>query len=234
MQKIADSFINIGGKFITPAVDIAEKLKNIKAFLFDWDGVFNNAEKSTGHPNGFSEGDSMGINLLRFSHYFSTNNLPLSAIITGEENPTAFDFARRENFTAIYFKIKDKNEALAHLCHTYKIAPENIAWFFDDVLDLGMAGQCGLRFYLARPSQPLTNEFVFDNGLVDYIPAHTGGNNALRECCELLMGLGGNFDKIIQNRMDFSPAYADYFTHRQEVKPLVFTKQGAVINEVFL
>lgn len=231
IHTIEDTFKQIGGQFITPANEIAKKLKNIKAFAFDWDGVFNSAIKSTGHPNGFSEADSMGINLMRYDYFYSNNQLPIAAIITGEENPTAFDFARRESFYAIYFKIKDKGEALKHFCKTYKIEPQNIAWFFDDILDLGMAKQCGVRFYLGRKSQPLTNKFVFDNNMVDYITANEGGQNALRECSELIMALNGNFDKLLNNRLSFDPNYADYFEKRNEIKPLIFTKSGASIQE---
>lgn len=230
-HPLEETFRNIGGQFITPAESIAEKLKNIKAFVFDWDGVFNTAIKSSGHPNGFSEADSMGINLLRYDYYFSNQQIPISAIITGEENPTAFDFARRERFYAVYFKIKNKVEALNHFCKTYKIKPENIAWFFDDVLDFGMAQQCGLRFYLGRKSQPLTNNFVFENGFVDYITGHEGGQNALRECCELIMGLNGNFETLLKNRMNFDPHYANYFVKRNEIKPLIYTKNGNEIQE---
>ena len=32
-------FKNIGGEFITPFIRIAEKNKNIRAYIFDWDGV---------------------------------------------------------------------------------------------------------------------------------------------------------------------------------------------------
>jgi 3-deoxy-D-manno-octulosonate 8-phosphate phosphatase (KDO 8-P phosphatase) len=226
------TFGNIGGSFVTPAPQIALKLKNIKAFVFDWDGVYNDATKSSGHPNGFSEADSMGINLLRYDYYFRTGQLPVSAIITGQENPTALDFARRESFSAIYFNIKNKNEAFKHFCANHQLKPENIAWFFDDILDLGIAKECGLRFYLGRNSQPLTTQFVIANNMADYISANSGGQHALRECCELAMGLNGNFDQLLNNRLSFNDNYAEYFTNRNAIKPVVFTKKESGIEEV--
>lgn len=231
MNKIEDTFSQMGGQFITPAKEIAEKLKHIKAFVFDWDGVFNNAVKSTGHPNGFSEADSMGINLLRYDYFYRNDQLPIAAIITGEKNPTAFDFAKRESFYSIYFKIKNKGEALEHFCKANHLQPENIAWFFDDVLDLSISKVCGLRFYLGRKSQPLTTQFILDNQMVDYISAHEGGQNALRECSELVMSLNGNFDQLLHNRLSFAPNYAKYFAQRNEVKPTIFTKSGDSIQE---
>ena len=232
MQLIESTFKNIGGQFITPAQTIAQKLKNIKAFAFDWDGVFNDGIKSSGHPNGFSEVDSMGINLLRYEYYLRNGQLPIAAIITGEENPTARDFANRESFFAVYFRIKNKTEAFEHFCQTHNLLPENVAWFFDDVLDLNLARQCGVRFYLGRNSQPLTNKFAIENGMVDYISGHQGGQHALRECCELAIGLSDNFDTVLNHRLSFDPNYAEYFANRNKVKPTVYTKNGDELVQV--
>lgn len=232
MENIVLTFKNIGGQFITPAETIAQKLQKVKVFAFDWDGVFNNAIKSTGHPNGFSEADSMGINLMRYDYFLRNGELPIAAIITGEENPTALDFAKRESFYALYFRIKNKGEALEHFCKTFKVEPENIAWFFDDVLDLSVAKQCGVRFYLGRKSQPLTTRFILDNGMVDYITAHEGGQNALRECAELIMALNGTIDTVLNHRLAFDANYADYFIKRNAVKPVVFTKKEDAIQQV--
>ena len=62
-------FEQIGGVFCTPADLLAEKLKTIKAFVFDWDGVFNNAVKNENKSSNFNEADSMGTNMLRFNHF---------------------------------------------------------------------------------------------------------------------------------------------------------------------
>lgn len=232
MKLIEDTFIRIGGRFITPADELQKKLQNIKVYAFDWDGVFNNATKSTGHPNGFSEADSMGINLTRYDYYLRNGELPLAIVLSGEENPTAVEYTNRENFTALYFKMKNKGEALDHICKTYNVEPYQIAWFFDDVLDLALARVCGARFYLVRPSQPMTTQFALDNGMVDYIPGHDGSRHGLRECCELIMSLNGNFDTILNNRLSFAPNYAEYFGKRLEIKPRKFSKQGDSVAEI--
>ena len=43
-------FEKAGGIFCTPAVSILQKLQTVKAFVFDWDGVFNDGTKG-GLPN---------------------------------------------------------------------------------------------------------------------------------------------------------------------------------------
>ena len=57
------------GVFITDVAIIQQKLQQVKAFIFDWDGVFNDGRKDIQGNSGFSEIDSMGINMMRFSYY---------------------------------------------------------------------------------------------------------------------------------------------------------------------
>ena len=59
----------MGAEFVISAEEIAQKFSQIKAFVFDWDGVFNTGEKNGGGSSSFNEIDSMGTNLLRFSYY---------------------------------------------------------------------------------------------------------------------------------------------------------------------
>ena len=117
-------FEKIGGNFLTPVDEIVQKLANIKAFVFDWDGVFNNAQKDAGGSSNFNEADSMGTNLLRFGYFLQKQLLPLTAIISGEKNEAAFYFCNREHFTSSYYKIPNKIEAINHFCRQNNLAPE--------------------------------------------------------------------------------------------------------------
>ena len=86
------------GSFIASPEELAKKLQHIKAYIFDWDGVFNDAHKSLDQTSSYSETDSMGINLLRFAHYLKQGHSAPVAVITGEQNKVAFGFAQREHF----------------------------------------------------------------------------------------------------------------------------------------
>jgi 3-deoxy-D-manno-octulosonate 8-phosphate phosphatase (KDO 8-P phosphatase) len=46
MNNLEELFTGLGGSFLTPPQEIGHRLKSIKAYLFDWDGVFNNGEKA--------------------------------------------------------------------------------------------------------------------------------------------------------------------------------------------
>ena len=62
-------FENNGGKFLISEALLISNLSRIKAFIFDWDGVFTNGEKDHELQSRFNEVDSMGTNLLRFSFF---------------------------------------------------------------------------------------------------------------------------------------------------------------------
>ena len=119
-----------GGVFITPPFVLAKKLKNIKAILFDWDGVFNEGNKGGGNHSGFSEIDSMGTNMLRFSSWLKQEeSMLISAIVTGANNEVSLDFAAREHFDKVYFGVTDKKQALKHLVEDCGLKKEEIAFF---------------------------------------------------------------------------------------------------------
>lgn len=229
VNALVETFSALGGEFISPASDIQKKLQNIKVFLFDWDGVFNNGNKGGDTPSGFSEADSMGTNLLRFGHWLRHQQLPFTAIITGENNTAAIQLAEREHFNSIYYQVRDKATALKHLQTTYNIKLEEVAFCFDDVLDLPIAKQCGLRFMINRSSSPLFAEYVKQQHNCDYISAHSGGQHAVREICELILGLTEKFTTVVEERCAFSPLYQSYLQTRNAGDTQRFTQQQGTL-----
>lgn len=232
MTELENLYSVIGGRFITPAAEIQERLKNIKAFVFDWDGVFNNGQKTNSGGSCFSEVDSMGTNLLRFSHYLTHGNMPLGAIISGEKNETAFYFSKREGFRYSYFKVPHKLEALKSLCEIEKLKPEEVAYFFDDVLDIPIAEVCGIRIMVNHKVNPLLINYFKKHKLVDYLTSGTGSQYAVREACELLMGLSGNFDDVITGRKNNTKQYQDYIEIRRKTITEFFTMDNGKIVSV--
>jgi hypothetical protein len=49
-----------------------------------------------------------------------------------------------------------------------------------------------------------------------------GGQQAVREACELLISLQGNYGEAITHRMNFSETYQAYLAQRQQVDAEVF------------
>lgn len=231
MSHITELFLKGGGLFNTSEAEIIEKLRKIKAFVFDWDGVFTNAGKDHNLDSKFSEADSMGTNLLRFSYYLNNGQIPLTAIISGEKNTAAFTFVDRERFHYSYSKFANKMQAVHHLCELNQIQPSQICFVFDDVLDLGLAEICGLRIFIPRKSNPLFNEYVTRHQLADYITGASSGEHAVREASELLIGLNGNYNEVITGRKNFSELYTSYLALRKATNTFYYTTLDGEIVE---
>jgi len=231
MNHTESIFTQIGGVFCTPVDELTDKLNKVKAFVFDWDGVFNNAQKNENKSSTFNEADSMGTNMLRFSHYLLNKKMPITAIISGEKNEMAFYFSEREHFDACYYKVPNKIIALNHLCEQHQIKAEEICYVFDDVLDLSIAAVCGIRVLINRKANPLFKNYLVQNNYVDYITGHESGNFALRETTEMLMGLNDNYSQCMDERKDFSAVYATYIGIRQDLPTGFYTIEANQVVE---
>ncbi len=213
------------GVFVASPTTLKQKLKQVKVFVFDWDGVFNDGRKNIDGHSSFSEIDSMGINMMRFSYFLANKKLPFTALITGENNQLAYSFAKRENFHSTYYKCASKEKALMHLCEQYKVSPADVLFVFDDILDFSAAKIAGVRFMIGRPANPLLNEFAGENRLVDYITKYDGSHNAIREVSEIVMSMSNNYDITVEHRMKFSDAYRDYLSLRKSIAPEFFSME---------
>ena len=225
MKDIEGIFVKQGGDFTTPPAIIQHKLADIKAFIFDWDGVFNSGRKGKSSTSDFTEGDSMGINMVRFSYRLKYGRDPLMFIATGAQNPTAIQFANREHFNAVVFGVLRKADVIPLLEEKYGLNPEDCAFVFDDILDLSLASRVALRFFVRKNSNPLLNRYLINHGLSDYMSGHNGDTNAVREISELIIGLNDNYEEIIGHRAEFDATYKAYNIWRNNIDPAFFKKE---------
>ena len=223
MTGIKDKFTQIGGQFLVSDNDIGKYLSDINAFIFDWDGVFNNGYKDSERGSIFSEADSMGCNMLRFNQWRISKSIPLFFIITGENNDTAVEFAKREHFTGVYTRIKNKRKALENIVVSYDVSFKEIAFVFDDIIDISAAGLCKLALCVRRKSSPLFTNYLVEQSICQYITGNEGGNHAVREICELLMGLTGEYNKTISKRIEFDAEYQQYLSERNSTETRIET-----------
>ncbi len=211
-------FSELGGIFLTDVEELARRLEAVRALVFDWDGVFNLGAKGAGTESGFREADSMGTNMLRYGLWRRDGALPVTAIITGADNPTAESFARREHFNAVCRGVANKSEVIDRLCIAYDLKKTQIACVFDDINDLGMAAECGARFLVRRDASPLLTDFVSRNDYCDYITAAEADGYAVRECTELMLGVMGAFESVVRSRAAHDEDYQRYFSTRQSIE----------------
>ena len=230
-QEIQQQFEKAGGEFYSSPVVLSDKLKQVKVLVFDWDGVWHSGRK-TGNISSFSEVDSMGLNMLRFCYYLETGSIPITFIITGEQNVTAFDFAEREHMDGVFYKAKNKGEALDFLNERWGVKDHEVLFAFDDILDLGMASRAGVKYLVNRTGSAMFHHLVAKKGWVDYKTAYAGDNNGVRELCELSIGLLGRFDEVVEGSMNTSPTYQTYWAARNEQPTAYFTPQNGIYTKV--
>lgn len=216
-------FTEAGGAFQIPFESFSSKLKNIRAFIFDWDGVFNDGTKDHQGSSNFNEVDAMGTNLLRFSRWKAQGKLPIVAVMSGERNTLSFQLTTREHFHQGYFRVKDKMQAFRHFAALHKLDPKEIAFVFDDVLDLALAESAGLRIMVQHGGSPLFKKYVLEQKLADYVTSLSPF--AVREACELMIGTTGNYPETISSRAHFNDNYRTYLAARQAVETEYFTLQ---------
>lgn len=230
MQEIQALFESTGGLFVVPPEVLAGKLAHVKALVFDWDGVFNDGAKNETGSSTFSEVDSMGTNLLRFGLWRHQGRMPASAIITGVHNGRALELVGREHFHAGYVQAKHKVAVLEHFLNEHRLQPHEVAFFFDDALDLSVAAVAGVRILVKRAANPLFTKYVLENTLADYVTGHQSGQFAVREGCELLLGLLGRYDEVMAERLRYFPVYDAYYAARQAIVPQLWRIENQVIN----
>ncbi|MCU0451022.1 MAG: phosphatase [Bernardetiaceae bacterium] len=223
LTELAQLFTQLGGEFVQPVEELARRAAGIKAVVFDWDGVFNNGSKGEGATSLFAEPDAAGTNYLRYGVFVAQGLMPFTAIITGEHNHSAFQLARREHFHAVCFRFPRKREAMRLLGEQFGVRPEETAFVFDDLLDLGLAQICGLRLMVRRSASPLLAHSVRQQGLCDYLTAHTGGQHAVREVCELFLGLTGVWEQVLSDRMSGAERYQTFVHHKKTATTRYFT-----------
>ena len=208
-------------RYLHSQEELQRRAKNIKAVLFDWDGVFNDGWKNIEGGSPFSEVGSMGVNMLRFSLWLKNRFNPPAAVITGQINPQAEKFVQRERLHAIYMGFINKPDAFRVFLRDNGLKAEEVAFFFDDAIDLALAKQCGLRVMIGRSAGMRFTEHVIARGDVDIVTANSGGENGLREATEAVIELVGNFTAVFDQRAAYSEGYQRYLQERNTTEPQV-------------
>lgn len=216
-------FSERGGEFITSPSEIITKAEKIKMLIFDWDGVFNSGVKGDGVFSNFSEVDGMGINMFRFGYHLKNQFIPYAGVISGQLNKSTEMFARREKLSFMCLGFKYKIDAFEKVKETFGIEDNEVAFIFDDVLDLSLAMRCGLRFMVRRKASPMFDKYVKINGLADYVTACCGEEFAVREVCELILASIGAYNDAIFHRTNCDDVYKNYLKLRNSRDLSIFS-----------
>lgn len=166
-----------------------EKIKQLKLLILDVDGVltdgrlfFDDAGKEY---KCFHARDGHGIKLLRQSGVEV-------AVISGRKSNSVALRMQSLGVERVYQGHENKRAAFAEILHQLDLKPEQAAHVGDDVLDLPIMIQAGFAVAVADANFAVKQR-------ADWCTHLPGGLGAVREVCDLIMQVQGNFDDVLQN-----------------------------------
>lgn len=218
LTQLEDAFVDIGGHFITSAFDLREKLPDIKAVFFDWDGVFNSGHLDTTSASGYSLIDAQGVESMRFGFFRSQQRMLITGVVSEVNNMGCKKWADAFHIHNVYLNGGDKQKVFNKFCEAHSLSPSEVIFVYDDVQDLSTAAQSGISLAIGRLGSPLFLEYVEHHRLADYISSCQGNEHAVREVSELILSLLGQQFEVLDHQEKLKTDKADYQARRNSIK----------------
>ncbi len=223
ISEIQLLFEKLGSTFVWNPQRIKDTLASVHSILIDWDGVFSDGRKDSHKISQYSELDTMGLNMLRFGFWTITGKVLPIIIVTGEENPTAWYVAQRDRFEAVYYGMKNKSLMVDKLKDDFNIETHHSLFIFDDILDLALVRNCTMGIAIKNSAMPLFQKKLCIEEKCAFITANEGSHHGIREVCELLLGLLGVYDFVVENRTLFTAEYQKYLEKKNLIESKLYS-----------
>ena len=171
--------------------DATELAKNVKAIIFDVDGVLTDGglyRSDDGQEfKRFHASDGLGIRML------SDSGIKI-AIITGRESDVVRHRCKELRIEHVRQGAKDKLPAFESLCAETGLSPGDFAYMGDDIIDLPIMRRVGLALTVPGGNAEAAEA-------AHWVSNKTGGNGAAREACELILKSQGLYEAAIARYM---------------------------------
>lgn len=164
--------------------DMESRARAVRMLVFDVDGVLTDGSLFFGDDGqeykAFNSRDGHGIKMLRDAGVEI-------GIITGRTSQVVLHRARNLGITRIFQGAGDKLIPFQELLEQTALAPEQVAYMGDDLVDLPVLRRCGLAATV--PDAP--DEV---KARCHYVTRAGAGRGAAREVCELILRAQGAWD----------------------------------------
>ena len=155
------------------------RLKKIKAFVFDVDGVLTDggllADLNGEFYRTFNSKDGFGLRMAVL------NGFGLGIITGGRSESIKMRFlACGFKPEDIYLHSRDKMEEFTDFCTRNNFTPEEVMYFGDDLPDIPVMMACGCG---VAPSDAVAEAIE----AADYVCTLPGGRGCVRECIEMVL-----------------------------------------------
>lgn len=167
------------------------RLKGIKAFVFDVDGVLTDggilADLSGELFRTFDSKDGFALRMAYMHGY-------RLGVISGGRSESI-----RKRFSQcgmkpedVYLGSRDKIEDFEDFCRKYDLGPEEIMYFGDDLPDIPVMKACGCG---VAPCDAVDEVLE----AADHVSTKPGGKGCVRETIEMVMKLQGTWELDVQD-----------------------------------
>jgi len=161
------------------------RAEQIRLLILDVDGVMSDGLIYMGNSGeelkAFNVRDGYGIRCAL------TSGIEV-AIITGRKAKLLEDRCETLGITHLYQGQSDKLIAYRNLLEKLALAPDNVAYVGDDLIDWPVMAEVGLSVAVADAHPLLVPR-------ADYVTRIHGGRGAVREVCDLLLLAQGKLDE---------------------------------------
>lgn len=170
-----------------PTPDFVRRAKGIRLLLLDVDGILtdggitidaNGAETKTFHVR-----DGHGIKLLQWAGIEV-------AILSGRRSGATDRRAAELGISLVHQGASDKLAALETILTSRGLAPDEVAFMGDDLVDLPVLRRVGLPMTVADAVDELAP-------FVQYVTRAVGGRGAVREVAEALLEAQGRWADVV-------------------------------------
>ena len=169
-DRVVDKFLN-------------EKIRAVNLLVLDVDGVMTDGKiiiDDTGREiKNFDVKDGHGIKILmRYGIDV--------VLLTGRRSVVVEHRAKDLGIGEVHQGILNKLEIFEEIIRRRSLRYENVAFIGDDIVDVPLLKRVGFSVAVADASEDVKK-------CVDYITKNRGGNGAVREVCELILGAQGKW-----------------------------------------
>ncbi len=171
------------------SAEVRERAAAVRLMVFDVDGVLTDGSLYYGE-NGemlkrFHTQDGHGLRLL------SETGVAV-ALITGRSGPIVARRAAELGIAEVMQGVRDKGSALSEMAQRLGVPQEQIGFMGDDIIDLSAMQRA--VFAATVPHAP-----VYVAQAAHWSSTLSGGNGAVRECCDLLMAARGKLGSFLSS-----------------------------------
>lgn len=165
-----------------------DKVRSLKLLILDVDGVLTDGrlffDNQGNEYKCFHARDGHGLKLLRQTGVEV-------AVISGRSSNSVALRMQSLGIEHVFQGHENKRAAFAEILDKLKLMPEQVAHVGDDLLDLPIMTKVGFAIAVQDANFAVKR-------YADWCTQTPGGQGAVREVCDLIMQVQGNYDAVLQ------------------------------------